>query len=57
MDIQISNSSKGKEFVNNDEIVGHLLCDLSFAKGVLKLYVPILPRNNWLSIGMNRESE
>ena len=46
MDIQISNSSKGKEFVNNDEVVGHLLCDLSFARGVLKFYVPILPRNN-----------
>ena len=33
-------SSKGKEVVNNVEVVGHLLCDLtnlSFMNGLLKL--------------------
>ena len=42
-------SSKGKEVVNNVEVVGSLLCDLtnlSFMNGLLKLKIPTLASNN-----------
>ena len=53
-------SSKGKEVVNNVEVVGSLLCDLtnlSFMNGLLKLKIPTLASNNWLSIGVDRKSK